>query len=149
MPVPSRMRAVLRSGLGQEHEGRRQAALVLVKMVLRDPGRVEAATLGMHDLREGQTVALGRVRPIEQAGEKAQADRRPFCCHRRNLLPFPAVLGGPSRLRPIGSVSPAAGRGHHYPGWELQSGIAWARRPVILTPACKPCPPEAGEAAGM
>ena len=67
---------VLRRGLGQEHEGRRQTAFVLVKMVLRDPGGVEAATLGMHDLRDGQAVALGRIRLIEQAGEKTQAYRR-------------------------------------------------------------------------
>ena len=77
----------LRGDLGQKHEGRRQAAFVLVKMVLRDPGEFEAAAFGMHDLRDGQSVALGRVRPIEQAGEKAQPYRRLRCRHPLNLAP--------------------------------------------------------------
>ena len=55
-------------------------------MVLCDPGRIEAAALGMHDLRDGQSVALGRVRPIEQAGEEAQAYRRLRCRHPLNLV---------------------------------------------------------------
>ena len=73
-----------RSGLGKKHEGRRQAAFVLVKMMLRDPGGIEAAILGVDDLREGQPVALSRVRLIEQAGEKAQAQLRPHVGHRRH-----------------------------------------------------------------
>ena len=62
-----------RRGLRQEHEGRRQAAFVFVEMVLGDPGRVEAAALGMGDLRGGQPIALGGVGLVEQAGEEAQA----------------------------------------------------------------------------
>ena len=62
----------LRGDLGEEHERRRQAALVLVEVVLGDPGRIEAAALGMHDLRGGQPVALGRGGFVEQTGEKAQ-----------------------------------------------------------------------------
>src|SRR6266849_7380050 len=76
----------LRGDLGEEHEGRRQAAFVLVKMVLCDPGRIEAAALGMHDLRDGQSVALGRVRLIEQAGEKAQAYWWLRCRYPLNLV---------------------------------------------------------------
>jgi hypothetical protein len=49
-------------------------------------GRVEAAALGMDDLRDGQSVALGRVRLIEQAGEKTEAYRRLRCRHPLNLV---------------------------------------------------------------
>src|SRR5438067_6757050 len=69
----------LRGDLGQKHEGRRQAAFVLVKMVLCDPGRIEAAVLSMYDLRNGQSVALGGVHLIEKAGEETQAYRRLRC----------------------------------------------------------------------
>jgi hypothetical protein len=76
----------LPSDLGQEHKGRRQAAFVLVKVVLRNPGRIEAAAFGMRDLRDGYTVAFGRVRLIEQAGEEAQAYRQLHCRHQLNLV---------------------------------------------------------------
>jgi hypothetical protein len=48
-------------------------AFVLVKMVLRHPCGVKAAAFGVHDLRGGQAIALGCIRLIEQAGEKAKA----------------------------------------------------------------------------
>ena len=50
MPVPSRMREVCAADLRQEHEGRRQSAFAFVEMVLRDPGGIEAAALGVDDL---------------------------------------------------------------------------------------------------
>ena len=75
-----------RGDLGEEDERRRQAAFVLVKMVLRHPGGIEAAALGMHDLRDGQPVALGRVRLIEQAGKETQAYRRPRRRQPLNLM---------------------------------------------------------------
>ncbi len=40
----------LRGDMGKENQGRRKAAFVRVEMVLRDPGRVEAETLGGDDL---------------------------------------------------------------------------------------------------
>ena len=49
----------LRGDLRQEDERRRQAAFVFVEMVLGDPGGIEAAALGMHDLLGGQPIALG------------------------------------------------------------------------------------------
>ena len=56
-----------RSGLGQEHEGRRQAAFVLVEMMLRDPGRIEAAALGVR--RSARSPAgSARPRPPDRAG---------------------------------------------------------------------------------
>ena len=67
-PGPQANSRGLRRDLGQEHERRRQAAFILVEMVLRDPGGVEAATLGMHDLRDGQSVALGRDPPGRAGG---------------------------------------------------------------------------------
>jgi hypothetical protein len=45
--------------MAEEDEGRRQPALVLVEMVLRDPGGIEAAALGMDDLFRAEAVALG------------------------------------------------------------------------------------------
>src|SRR5271165_2133158 len=40
----------------------------------------------MHDLRDGQSVAFGRVRLIEQAGEEAQPYRPRRCRHPLNLV---------------------------------------------------------------
>ena len=60
MPVPSRMREVCAGDLGEEHERRRQAALVLVEMMLGDPGRIEAAALGM---RRSARWPAGSARP--------------------------------------------------------------------------------------
>ena len=57
----------------QEDEGRRQAALGLVEMMLRDPGGIEAAALGLHDLRGGEPIALGGVGLVEQPREEAQS----------------------------------------------------------------------------
>ena len=62
-----------RSHMGQEDEGRRQAAFVFVEVVLRDPGRVEAVGLGVGDLLGHEAVALAGRRVVEQAAEKAQA----------------------------------------------------------------------------
>jgi hypothetical protein len=45
-------------------------------MVLRHPCGVKAAVFGMDDLRSGQAIALGCIRLIEQASEKAKAQRR-------------------------------------------------------------------------
>ena len=70
------MREVARRGLRQEHEGRRQAALAFVEMMLGDPGRIEAAALGMRDLGGGQAIALGGVGLIEQTGEEAEPLQR-------------------------------------------------------------------------
>src|ERR1700730_2941344 len=64
------------SDLGEKYKRCRQAAFVLVKMVLRHPCGVKAAAFGMDDLRGGQAIALGCIRPIEQAREKAEAERR-------------------------------------------------------------------------
>ena len=64
------------SDLGEKHKRCRQAAFVLVKMVLRHPCGVKAAAIGMHDLRGGQAIAHGCIRLIEQAGEKAKAQGR-------------------------------------------------------------------------
>jgi hypothetical protein len=64
------------SDLGEKHKRCRQAAFVLVKMVLRHPCGVKAAAFRMHDLRGGQAIALGCIRLIEQASEKAKAQRR-------------------------------------------------------------------------
>src|SRR6516162_4120023 len=64
------------SDLGEKHKRCRQAAFVLVKMVLRHPCGVKAAAFGMDDLRGGQAIALCCIRLIEQAGKKAKAQRR-------------------------------------------------------------------------
>ncbi len=72
-----------RREMGQEDEGRGQAALVLVEVVLGDPGRVEAAALGMDDLFGRQAVALGRIGHVEQAGEEAEARRAVHVRHSR------------------------------------------------------------------
>ena len=40
----------------------------------------------MYDLGNGQSVALGRVHPIEQAGEETQAYRRLRCRQPLNLM---------------------------------------------------------------
>ena len=63
------------SDLREKHKRCRQAAFVFVKMVLRHPCGVKAAVFGMDDLRSGQAIALGCIRLIEQAGEKAKAQR--------------------------------------------------------------------------
>jgi hypothetical protein len=63
------------SDLGEKHKRCRQAAFILVKMVLRHPCGVKAAAFGMDDLRGGHAIALGCIRLIEQAGEKAKAQR--------------------------------------------------------------------------
>src|SRR5439155_19163154 len=76
-----------------EHKGRRKAAFVLVKMMLRDPGTIKAAALGMDDLRDRQSVAFGRIRLVGQAGEEAEAYRRLRCRHPLNLVPcLPAAI---------------------------------------------------------
>ena len=134
-----------RSGLRQEHERRRQTALVLVKMVLRNPGRVEAALLGMHDLREGQTVALGRVHPIQQAkkprriGGRSAVTRASSCrCgSRRAGARSPAYRRGRARS-PLsrGGELPRSG----IPPREYCNGIACARRSSILIRVREPCP---------
>jgi hypothetical protein len=75
----------VRRRLGEEHEGRRQAALGLVEMVLGDPGRLVAAALGLLDLRDRQPIALGRVGLVEQAGEETQPLDGYLCRHQPNL----------------------------------------------------------------
>src|SRR5690349_14368952 len=59
----------------QEHERRRQAAFGFVEVMLRDPGRIEAASLGLHDLRGGQSIPLCGARLVEQAREEPQTLR--------------------------------------------------------------------------
>jgi hypothetical protein len=75
-----------RRGLRQENEGRRQAALAFVEMMLRDPGRIEAETLGMRDLGGGQAIALGGVGLVEQTGEEAEPLQRWSGRHWLNLV---------------------------------------------------------------
>jgi hypothetical protein len=67
-------------------------------MVLRHPGGIKAAMFGMHDLRYGEAIALGRIRPIEEASKKAEAYRRLRCGH---------VITVTATLRPVG---PRTGR---------------------------------------
>ena len=62
-----------RRHMGQKDEGRGQAALAFMEMVLGHPGRVEAVGLGMGDLLGHQAVALAGRRIVEQAAEEAQA----------------------------------------------------------------------------
>ena len=62
-----------RSDLRQEDEGRRQATLGFMEMVLSNPDRIESQALGTDDLLGGQAIALGRGRLIEQAREESQA----------------------------------------------------------------------------
>src|SRR5699024_6400833 len=64
--------AVLRRG-GEEHEGRGQPSFVLSEVVLGDPGGGEAEFIGAADLLEGEAVAVGGGRVLEQAGEQAQS----------------------------------------------------------------------------
>ena len=79
--------------MGQEHEGGGQSAFALMEMVLGDPGRIEAAFLGMPDLLGGEAVALGCVDLVEQAGEEAEAlDRK-----RGHGLNLGGSSGGPAR----------------------------------------------------
>ncbi len=59
--------------MGQKDEGRGQAALAFMEMVLGYPGRVEALGLGMGDLLGHQTVAFAGRHIVEQAAEEAQA----------------------------------------------------------------------------
>ena len=49
----------------QEDQGRGQATFELVEMVLGDPGRIEAESLGMNDLLGAEAIALGRGHCIE------------------------------------------------------------------------------------
>ena len=84
----------LGGGLRQEDERRGKAAFVFMEMVLGDPGRIEAKTLGMDDLRGRQPVALGGVRLIQQAREEAQALRLLRCRHPLNLVLMGIVAFG-------------------------------------------------------
>jgi hypothetical protein len=87
MPVPRRMRRA-RGHVGEEHERRRQAALVFVKVVLRHPGRIEAEGLGMGDLFGDEAVALGGRCVVEQAAEEAEAIEAPSAGNGvRDLMP--------------------------------------------------------------
>ena len=85
--------------LGEEHERRRQAAFALVEMMLGDPGRIEAAALGMHDLLGGQPIALGRGGFVEQTGEKAQPLGRRLG-HQVNLVGRSRAMQGPACCGP-------------------------------------------------
>ena len=72
--------------MGQEHEGRRQAALVLVEMMLGDPGRIEAMGFGVADLLGDQPVAFGGRGLVKKPAEEAQAlvrraGQRGVSCH--------------------------------------------------------------------
>jgi hypothetical protein len=87
-----------RRGVGQEDEGRRQAALGLVEMMLRDPGGIESDLLGLDDLRRGQPIALGGIGLIEETREEPQAFDRRLHCHAPNL-----ARSGVSRKRRGGS----------------------------------------------
>jgi hypothetical protein len=69
-------------------------------MVLGDPGGIETTALGMHDLGDRQLVALGRVRLIKQAGEKAQAYRRRRCRHPLNPVLYQPRQSNTSRRAP-------------------------------------------------
>ena len=62
----------LRGHMRQEHQRRRQPALGLMEMMLRHPGTVEAAALGVDDLLRRQTVTLRRRGRIQHPGEEAQ-----------------------------------------------------------------------------
>lgn len=48
---------------------------MLVKVMLRHPGRIEAEGLGMDDLRGDQAVALRGGSIVEQAAEESEAKR--------------------------------------------------------------------------
>ena len=56
----------------KEHERRRQSAFRLVKMVLGDPGRIEAVAFGVNDLLGREAISLRRWRLVEHAGEEAE-----------------------------------------------------------------------------
>jgi hypothetical protein len=62
-----------RRHMGQENEGRRQAALVFVEVVLRHPGGVEAESLGMGDLLGHEPVAFARRHIVKQPAEEPEA----------------------------------------------------------------------------
>ena len=66
--------------LAQKYKSR-QAPFVFLEMVLRDPGGIKAAVFGMTDLLDGQTIALCRIRLIEEPGEEAEAYWRYRCRH--------------------------------------------------------------------
>ena len=77
MAVPRRMRSV-----GEKDQRRRQAAFVLMKMVLSDPRAVESQAFRVANLLGGQPVALFRRGVVQQTGEKAQS----FTRHATSLL---------------------------------------------------------------
>jgi hypothetical protein len=84
--------------MGEKHKRRRQSAFILVKMVLRDPRRIKPAAFGVRDLCERQPVALGRVHPVEQPGEKTETYRGLRCPHRATLYcPRPSNTNAPGR----------------------------------------------------
>jgi hypothetical protein len=62
--------------MAEEDEGRGQAALVRVEVVLGDPHRLEAELLGVTRLLGGETVPVGRVRPLEQPREESDLYNR-------------------------------------------------------------------------
>jgi hypothetical protein len=57
----------------EEGEGRRQAALALVEMVLRDPRGIEPGLLGAHDLLGREASSVRRRRLVEKPREEAQS----------------------------------------------------------------------------
>ena len=66
----------MRRHVGQKQQRRRQAAFILMEVVLRDPGAVKTVAFGVADLFGCQTIALLRRGVVKQAGEKSQAFSR-------------------------------------------------------------------------
>src|ERR1700691_2765262 len=62
-----------RRDMGQKHKRGGKTAFIPIKVMLSDPGRVEAVPLGMNDLLGGESISLSRCGLIEEAGEEAEA----------------------------------------------------------------------------
>ena len=58
--------------MGEKHKRRGKTAFVSVKVMLGDPGRVEAMTLRLNDLLRREPVALCRCRSIQKPGEETK-----------------------------------------------------------------------------
>ena len=62
----------LPGNMAEKYERRRQSSFVLMEMVLRHPGGVEAGMLGVHDLLGRQAIAFRCRSFVEQTGEECE-----------------------------------------------------------------------------
>jgi hypothetical protein len=88
--------------MGQKHKRGGKTAFIPIKVMLSDPGRVEAVPLGMNDLLGGESISLSRCGLIEEAGEEAEAS---WTSPRHANCTALAVLEWAKRKRGVGPRS--------------------------------------------